>query len=324
MSDMRNEPRLASVTCANPAGMHRMAYWEWGDPDNPRVLMCVHGLTRTGRDFDRLARCLVDQYRIICPDVVGRGQSDWLTNPAFYSVPQYVADMVTLVAHLAPKTLHWVGTSMGGLIGLALGGTAALAQSHRYPTAGEHLLRADEGLRLDKLVLNDVGPHLNPPALDRIGQYVGQPAEFSSFAAAREQVRENCAPFGPHTDEQWDELARHVYVKSGNVWVKHYDTRLAGAFGQHNAMALMAGEQLLWQAFDALDCPVMVLRGEHSDLFTDASAQEMVRRKPGTKLQVFEGVGHAPTLMHDAQIDPVLRFLLEDSPPFGEQPTIAL
>ena len=125
------EPRLEYVTCASPAGLHRMAYWEWGDPANDQVLVCVHGLTRTGRDFDALAQRLAGRYRVVCPDVVGRGRSDWLANPAFYTVPQYAADMVTLIARLKPARLAWVGTSMGGLIGMALSGSAAFSRPRR-------------------------------------------------------------------------------------------------------------------------------------------------------------------------------------------------
>ena len=305
------EPRLASVTCASPAGLHRMAYWEWGDPANPRVLLCVHGLTRTGRDFDRLARCLADEYRIVCPDLVGRGQSDWLANPAYYTVPQYVADLVTLVARLSPQTLHWVGTSLGGLVGMALGGTAVLAARAHRPVSGAHLLAPDAGLHIDKIVLNDVGPRINPPSLARIGQYAGQPARFSSFAAARDYVREVSAQFGPHTDEQWDELTQHVYVKEDDAWVKHYDLGIGVSLGQSNPMAMMAGEQLLWQAYDALDCPILILRGDESDLLTPETVRQMLARNSHARLHEVPGVGHAPTLMHDSQIEPVVRFLLD-------------
>lgn len=311
-SEHRKAPRLSHVTCASPAGMHRMAYHEWGDPDNPRVLVCVHGLSRSGRDFDRLARCLTDQYRIVCPDLVGRGQSDWLTNPAFYTVPQYVADMVTLLAKLNAETLHWIGTSLGGLVGMALGGTAMLSRQHRNPPVGERLLPDEAGLRIDRLVLNDVGPRINPPSLLRIGQYVGQPAGFDSFAAARAHVRDTSDTFGPHTDEQWEEFTRNVYVKEGERWIKHYDLGIATAMGLSNPLTVMAGEQMLWQTYDALDCPILILRGEASDLLTQQTANEMLARQKHARLVQFEGVGHAPTLMHDYQIDPVVSFLLEE------------
>lgn len=309
--ESRREPRLGFVTCTSPVGMHRMAYHEWGDPKNPRVLVCVHGLSRSGRDFDRLARCLSDHYRIICPDLVGRGQSDWLVNPAFYTVPQYVADMVTLLARINAQTLHWVGTSLGGLVGMALGGNAALSMKHRNLPVGERQLAATDGLRIERIVLNDVGPHINPASLLRIGRHVGEPGWFDSLAQARDYVRTTAAMFGPHTDEQWDELTQHVYVKHEGRWVKHYDLGISAAFASANPMTALAGEQLLWQAYEALDGPVLIVRGEESDLLTTQTTYEMLARNAHARLVEFPGVGHAPTLMHDAQIEPVVRFLLD-------------
>ncbi|WP_454689776.1 alpha/beta fold hydrolase [Achromobacter aloeverae] len=310
-----SSPRLDFVTCASPAGMHRMAYWEWGDPDNDKVLLCVHGLTRTGRDFDTLARRMAGEYRVVCPDVAGRGASDWLANPAFYTVPQYVADMVTLLARLRPATLHWVGTSMGGLIGMALGGSAALSERMRAAGAGRPAggpVLPEGGWHIGKMVLNDVGPRLQPQALARIGEYVGAPVDVADFDAAVAYVREVSAAFGPHTDAQWRELAEHVFVERNGRWSKHYDLKLSVPFAVQDEAALAAGEQFLWQAYEALDCPLLVLRGEHSDLLTQDTAAEMCRRNPRARAIEVPGVGHAPTLMADSQIAPVAHFLLED------------
>jgi pimeloyl-ACP methyl ester carboxylesterase len=308
-------PRLEFVTCASPAGLHRMAYWEWGRADNPDVLLCLHGLTRSGRDFDRLARSLAQAYRVICPDLAGRGRSDWLANPMFYTVPQYVADIVTLLARIQPERLNWLGTSLGGLVGMALGGAVqaahALRGGHATP---EDAHRAAPDIRFGKLVLNDVGPRLNPPALARIGQYVGRPVAFDSFDAAVENVRTVAAEFGPHTDEQWRELTEHVYRKEAQQWVKHYDLGISVPFMAQDPGWLAAGEQLLWQSYESLDCPILIVRGEQSDLLTEATAQEMLARNAHASLHEVHGVGHAPTLMHDAQIEPVVRFLLDSSP----------
>jgi len=301
------EPRLDFVTCASPAGLHRMAYWEWGAPDNPDVVVCVHGLTRTGRDFDRLARRLAGRYRVACPDVAGRGRSDCLPDPAFYTVPQYVSDMLVLLARLRAARLDWVGTSMGGLIGMLLGGAAAGVAGLRahagagFPGAG--------ALRFERLVLNDVGPRLDPVALARIGQYVGQPEAFDSFDAAVDYVKGVSASFGAHDDEEWRELTRHVFRPEAGRWVKHYDLRLAQPFAAQDAAGLAAGERMLWQCYDALDCPILVLRGAQSDLLTESTAREMLARNPRASLVEFEGVGHAPTLLHPDQIEPVARFL---------------
>lgn len=310
MQDARLEPRLEFVTCASPAGLHRMAYWEWGDPANDEVLVCVHGLTRSGRDFDTLARRLADRYRVVCPDVVGRGRSDWLSNPAFYTVPQYVSDMVTLLARLRPARLAWLGTSMGGLIGLALSGAAVYAQAMLAMRPHAGMLPPSEGLRLDKLVLNDVGPRLETGALARIGQYVGEPAEFESFDAAVAAMRANSMTFGPHTDAQWAELGRYLYPEQGGKWVKHYDLALAQALAAQTPQELAAGEQILWRAYDTVACPILIVRGEQSDLLTRATVEEMLARNPRARAHEVAGVGHAPTLMADEQVEPVAAFLL--------------
>src|SRR6478672_10415247 len=164
------EARLEAVQCLSPAGLHRMACKEWGDRENPKVLVCVHGVTRISDDFDNIARAMCHEYRVICPDVVGRGRSSWLRDPQHYVLPQYVSDMVTLLARLNGQTVHWVGTSMGGLIGIGL---ASLP---------------DTPVR--RLVLNDIGPTLNPAALARIGDYIGQDMRFPSFDEAARYIRE--------------------------------------------------------------------------------------------------------------------------------------
>jgi len=186
------EPRLNTVQCLGTRGLHRMAYWEWGDAANPRVLVCVHGLSRQGRDFDTLAQALCQHYRVVCPDVVGRGRSDWLADPSGYQIPAYVADMVTLLARLNARTLHWVGTSMGGLIGLGL---AALPDSP-----------------IERLVLNDVGPAIEWASLERIGTYLGQPAHWASVEDAADAMLAVSEGFGKHSREQahhYDKLDQH-------------------------------------------------------------------------------------------------------------------
>src|SRR5262245_4186660 len=179
-------PRRRSVQCASPGGLHRLSYLEWGDPRNRDVVVCVHGLTRNGRDFDELARALCGRFRVVCPDVAGRGDSDRLADPKLYAVPQYVADMVTLIARLDVETVAWVGTSMGGLIGMVLAAQAA------SPVA--------------RLVLNDAGPVISRASLERIGTYVGVAPAFRTLEEAEAFVRAICAPFGPHSDAQWRQL----------------------------------------------------------------------------------------------------------------------
>jgi pimeloyl-ACP methyl ester carboxylesterase len=194
---MSTEPTLHHVQCLDSRGLHRMAYWQWGDATNPHVLVCVHGLSRQGRDFDTLARAMSDRYRVVCPDVVGRGKSDWLADPMGYAIPHYVADMVTLLARLDASTVHWVGTSMGGLIGLGL---ASL-----------------KGSPIERLVLNDVGPAIRFEALQRIGTYLGAPVRFKSLEEAADAMWAISQGFGPHSREQWLELTRPMIVADGRA-----------------------------------------------------------------------------------------------------------
>ena len=288
------EPRLCHVQCLAPEGLHRMAYWEWGDAANTRVLVCVHGLSRQGRDFDALARALADDYRVVCPDVAGRGQSDWLKNPASYSIPIYVADMVTLLARLDATEVHWVGTSMGGLIGLGL---AALPES---PIA--------------KLVLNDVGPAIEYAALARIGTYLGMPVHWKTMDEAADTLRAISLGFGPHTREEWIALTRPQVVPDGAGFKPHYDPAIAVVFRGVTPELAAAGELMLWRSYDALACPTLVLRGADSDLLSRATAGAMAQRGPRAQVHEFAGVGHAPTLVHPEQIAVVRDFLLAASP----------
>lgn len=292
---MTDQPRLAHVQCLDaPAptkmALHRMAYWEWGDPANPRVLICVHGLSRQGRDFDTLARALSDSYRVVCPDVVGRGRSDRLANPMNYQVTQYVADMVTLLARLNAGTVDWVGTSMGGLIGL---GVAAL-----------------QGSPLRRLVLNDVGPTIEPAALTRIGAYLGQPAHWRTLEEAADALRAISLGFGPHTREQWLALTAPQLVPDGDGFKPHVDPAIAVPFHAVTPEIAQAGEALLWQAYDSLTLPTLLLRGADSDLLSPATAKAMTERGPRARLVELAGVGHAPMLVQPDQVQVVREFLL--------------
>ncbi|MFT0532549.1 alpha/beta fold hydrolase [Castellaniella hirudinis] len=304
-------PRLHSVTCASAAGLHRMAYWEWGDPDNDHVLLCVHGLTRTGRDFDLLARALQDRYRVVCPDVAGRGRSDWLADPAAYVVPQYVADMVTLIARLNPARLDWLGTSMGGLIGLGLAG-AAVASPLLRPARGPWGLGAAPDVPLGRMVFNDIGPVLDREGLARIADYVGQDIRFDRFPQAVDYVRSVSQGFGPHDADGWAALTEHVFHEQDGQWIKHYDLRMAQPFALQTPEALDAAETLLWQAWDHLPMPLLVLRGADSDILPAAALKDMLARNPRARSVEFAGVGHAPTLRSPDQIDAIRRFLLAD------------
>ncbi|ONN65390.1 alpha/beta fold hydrolase [Herbaspirillum sp. VT-16-41] len=285
------EAVVKTVQCISPAGLHTMAYKEWGDARNPNVLVCVHGVTRVSDDFDRMARELCDTYRVICPDVVGRGRSGRLANPQFYTVPQYVSDMVTLLARADAEIVDWFGTSMGGLIGMVL---ASLP-----------------GNPIRRLVLNDIGPSINGAALARIGDYIGQDVRFDSFEEAAQYIRTISASFGHHSDEEWHKLARDVLRQNEDgKWVRHYDLALAVPFKLTTPEAASAAEQMLWAAYDAITCPTLLVRGAQSDLLLPEVAQEMTRRGPQARLVEFPEVGHAPTFMHAPQIEVARQFLL--------------
>jgi len=288
---MSATPRLNTVQCLNARGLHRMSYWEWGEPDNPDVVVCVHGLTRQGRDFDALAADLAPHRRVVCPDVVGRGLSDWLPDPAGYAIPSYVADMVTLLARLQARSVDWVGTSMGGLIGL---GVAALANSP-----------------LRRLVLNDVGPRLQAQALVRIGTYVGQPVRFTSPEHAAAATWAISQGFGPHTPQQWLDLTLPLIKPDGQGgFVFRYDPAIAVPFRAITPDLAAMGEAALWAAYDSLRLPTLLLRGAESDLLSAQTALEMSGRGPRATLHEFAGVGHAPTLVQPDQRKVVTAFLL--------------
>jgi len=284
---MSEEFRQREVQCITPGGLHRMAYREWGDPDKRRVLVCVHGLSRCGRDFDTLAQAMADEYRVVCPDVPGRGLSGWLKNPMEYQVQTYVADMVTLLARLDADCVHWVGTSMGGMIGMAL---ASLADTP-----------------LQKLVLNDVGPVLAAVSLKRIGEYIGKAPAFPDFAAAVQYIRAVSAPFGAHSDAEWITLTEHMVRRQPDgSYRMHYDPAIAVPFN-----ATPADKDIeLWPYYDAIKCPTLALRGALSDVLKRETFDEMARRGPRAKTVEIAGVGHAPTLMHADQVAIVRDFLL--------------
>lgn len=282
-----NEPQLRYVTCPDPRGLHRMAYWEWGAGNEGPVVVCVHGLTRNGRDFDAVAERLATRFRVVCPDMIGRGRSDRAADPAMYAVPQYLSDCATLIARLDTERVHWIGTSMGGLIGMSMAGLP--------------------GNAIISLVLNDIGPAIDPEGLARIAGYVGQNPSFQSFDEGEKALRELMVDFGPHTDEQFRLLSRHFVINRGDHWAYHYDPAIAVPFRS----ASPAGD--LWPFYDAITAPVLLLRGAKSDVLEEDVASAMQSRGPRARRVDFEGVGHAPTLITEDQIDTVERFLLEQS-----------
>jgi pimeloyl-ACP methyl ester carboxylesterase len=273
------------------SGFHHLSYTEWGDARSPHVVVCVHGLTRNARDFDFLAQALEPHCRVICPDVVGRGQSDWLACKEDYAYPQYLADMTAVIArvseHLEPDArIDWVGTSMGGLIGM--------------------LLAAQPGHPIRRLVLNDVGPLVPRAALERIASHVGKAPRFASLEEAERYVRLVSAPYGPLTDAQWRHLTEHnARREADGTWAMNYDPGIADAFAAWRLQDID-----LWSLWDRVACPVLAVRGMESDVLLEHTAQEMTRRGPRARLIELPGIGHAPTLMAPDQIQAVRDFLL--------------
>lgn len=282
--------RESRVQCLGPHGLHRMAYTEWGDPANPKVLVCVHGLTRNGRDFDVLANALAEDYRVVCPDIVGRGGSDRLLFPDDYALPTYASDVMALIARLGVDAVHWLGTSMGGLIGMFL---ASLP-----------------GSPITRLVLNDVGPVIAIDALRRIGAYLGKAPDFADLIEAEAYVRTVCAPFGALSDAQWRFMTVvGTRAREGGGFEMNYDRAIAQPY--HNAY-LDAKDISLWPLYDAIRCPTLVLRGAQSDILPHETAVEMGLRGPRATVVEVPNVGHAPMFLEEGQVRIVQDFLLAD------------
>ena len=270
------------VECASSDGLHRMAYHSWGDPRNPRILFCVHGLSRRGSDFATLAEAMCDSHYVVCPDVVGRGDSDWFTNPMLYVVPQYVSDMVTLVAHLNATKIDWFGTSMGGLIGM--------------------VYASMQGNPIQRLLLNDVGPRLEPDAIKRLSSYVGKPFLYADRQTALEALNNICQPFGQHSTSEWEKLNGPMLEQTGQGWILHYDPNIVIPFSAITPALAVAGEYAMWKAFEQIQCPVLVVRGANSDLLSTKTVEEMSRRAPHVRSIEIPNVGHAPAFIQPEQI----------------------
>ena len=270
------------VTCTSPDGPHRMAYHAWGNPNNPKVLVCVHGLTRRGSDFKTLAEAMSNDYYVVCPDVVGRGDSDRLKNPMLYAVPQYVADMASLIKQLGVTQVDWFGTSMGGLIGMV------------YASMPKNPIR--------RMLINDVGPRIEPEAIKRLGSYVGQPFTFTNRADALQRLNEICASFGNHTPEEWEIYNGPMLVQKDGLWVMHYDPDISVPFASVNPIMAKAGEMAMWHAFKQIHIPMLIVRGGESDLLSAKTVAEMCKVNPYIRSIEIPGVGHAPAFVKPEQV----------------------
>jgi len=293
-----------------------VAYTEWGSPHNPHTVICVHGLTRNSRDFDYLAARLAADCRVVCMDVPGRGASDWLADKSDYGFALYQSDAATLLAHVMahpggtlhdlarvlrhsghPERVDWVGTSMGGLIGM--------------------MLAAKLGSPIGRLVLNDIGPLVPWPGLIRLKNvHAGLNAKFKTLGELEQHLRVACSQFGPIDDAKWRHVARHSGRKNDDgTWSQAYDPGIVSALRRGNNGGLEFGPDFLlgvdlWPVWETIKCPTLVLRGTESDLLLESTAKQMAERGPKARVVEFAGIGHAPWLMNDDQIDVVRDFLL--------------
>lgn len=284
-------PQLYELKVLGPHGFTRLAYAEWGPRDAARTVICVHGLTRNGRDFDWLAAAFAEQgCRVLCPDMPGRGRSAWLADPSDYGYPLYVAAGAALIARTGAADVVWIGTSMGGLIGM--------------------MLAAQADTPIARLVVNDVGPFIPKSALERIGTYVGNDRRFRDMAEVEAYLRRVHAPFGDLSDAQWRHLAAHGAVPAEQEMLKlHYDPAIAIPFTKGEPQDVN-----LWPVWENIRCPVLVVRGASSDLLLPETAAEMTKRGRAAadgrvELVEFENCGHAPSLMNQAQIERIAAFV---------------
>lgn len=267
-------------------GYHRIAYRDWGDPDAPTVF-CAHGLSRNSRDFDPLASALAATRRVVCPDLVGRGRSDWLRDPSEYHLLQYNLDMTVLAARIGADSFDWIGTSLGGLMGMALAGIP------------------DSPIR--RLVVNDVAPEVPTPALRRIPLYLGEDHRFADLDAVEAHLRTTFAPFGPMTDADWRRMTKTSVMEIDGGYRLAFDPRIVHNFRRYWLIVHFN----LWRYWDQIKCPVLILRGTESDFLTPLLLERMLRRLPHAEVIEFEGVGHTPTLNAPSQIDPIAAWLAQ-------------
>ena len=279
-----NPPRRRHFRSLSPHGFHRVVCYEWGEAENPRVVVCVHGVGRNGRDFDVLGEALASTHRVLAVDMPGRGDSEWLADPNDYVFPTYLTTLTALVALSGADTVDWVGTSMGGLLGM--------------------VMAAQPGTPVARLVVNDVGPTIEPAAIERIRGYFGTAPTFATYEEIDRYVRTISAPFGPLTEAQWEHVTRtNVRQRPDGRWAIAYDPGIAVPFGA------TAAPPDLWPVWDAIRCPTLVLHGATSDLLSAATAREMSLRGPKPAVIDFPDVGHAPTLLPADQVEPVVSFL---------------
>lgn len=288
----------------SPEGFHNIAYTEWGNWSTQfPATFCVHGLTRNGRDFDDLANYLSNRGRyVLCPDVVGRGESSWFKNPSHYNFPQYVSDMNALIARANAHSIDWVGTSMGGIIGMML---AALPNTP-----------------IRKLVINDIGPQIPLTGLKRLGKYAGTNPIFTSMEEAKNYCKINYADFGVLSEEQWTAFTEHsvrqtapnLYTFKVDPGIRHSKSK-SQWFNEfiHHPLKALEGifyDVDLWSVWHQIRCPVLVIHGKKSDLLTTEIILKMRQSHPNVEVYEIENAGHAPALLESKNHEVIYEWLL--------------
>jgi len=276
---------LARIALGEPFEGIELGYVDWGERSAERVIVCVHGLTRNARDFDTLARALAGRgARVLSVDMVGRGRSSWLANPEDYALPTYVGHLGRFLERLEIPRVDWIGTSMGGLIGMAIA--------------------AGEAPPIDRLVINDIGPFVPKAGLQQIQGYLGLDERFPSLEALESHLRTIHSSFGPLADAQWRHLAEHSARRTADGWRLHYDPDIRVPF-----IDLAAEDIDLWELWDKIACPTYVLHGAESVILPQATTEEMSARGPKAQVAHFAGIGHAPALVADDQIRTIAGWL---------------
>jgi pimeloyl-ACP methyl ester carboxylesterase len=273
------------ILSSNHAGKHRIVYQDWGDEKNPKVLICVHGLTRNSRDFDYLAQDLSSEYRVIAPDIAGRGQSDWLSDPALYTLQQYIDDMSLLLADLKVKQVDWLGTSLGGLMGMAIA-----SQPHSP---------------IKRLILNDIGPVIKKESIAYLATSLAGTPHFKSLDELKSFLKEAYSAMGPLEKEQWEHMVTydHRITSEGNI-TRNFDPKIT-----RWVSSMTNSDIAMWDLWGSIQCPILILHGEQSVILTPDICEEMLERNPHASLVTIPGVGHTPSLMPKSQIEIVQKWL---------------
>ncbi len=283
------EPQLYSFLVRENDGSGRIVgYWSWGDVAAKKVIFCLHGMTRNGRDFDFLARRFMPDFRVICPDVAGRGTSGWIKDKSGYHNFTYAVDMLRLISFLRLQEIYWIGTSMGGLIGMIV---AALRPG---------VIR--------KMVINDVGPFITKEALKRIAEYTGKNETFPDVAAAKVHFKKIYSPWKVN-DFALEHMMKYGLNAVPGGFAMNNDPGIGAAFRDEKGNLKDFPDMDLWQYWEKITCPVLLLRGAESDILSEETAEKMTQTGPRARLIEFPGIGHAPSLMEEAQVEEVSGWL---------------